>query len=108
MDEKTLNPQNYKQIHTPTVVQGEVGGTPSLGFAVFQYFRKILHLVEAFDVLYKKRYILRVVALLGDCDAIPPSLVHVHRRGNKKQKTEHSLGINNCGSTRMKVNCSLL
>ena len=42
-----VNPRTYMQIHTPTVVH-------------LQW--------KAFDLFYKMRYILLVVALLGTCD----------------------------------------
>ena len=55
------------QIHTPTVVQGgeTVDGNPLVRvFYMLHYFETIFPSVKAFDVLYKMRYILWVVALL--------------------------------------------
>ena len=52
------------QIHTPTVVQGGVDGPP-LGFLICYNISKLFCLQwKAFDLLYKMRYILWVVALL--------------------------------------------
>ena len=47
-----INPRTYTQIHTPTVVQGRVGGggwmEPLPGvFDMLQYFETILPLVES-------------------------------------------------------------
>ena len=53
-----FNPRTYMQIHTPTEVQGGGGGGGD-GF----YLKW-----KAFDILYKMKYILWVVALLGACD----------------------------------------
>ena len=44
---------------------------PPVGFLLFQYFETILPLVESLclcDVLYRARYVLWVVVLLGACD----------------------------------------
>ena len=44
-----INPRTYKQIHTPTVVQGGGGGvdgTPPGVFDMLQYFETILPPVE--------------------------------------------------------------
>ena len=62
------NPLNstYRQIHTPTVVQGEgVDGNPRpLDFVVCCSISKRFYLQwKAFDLLYKVKYILWVVAL---------------------------------------------
>ena len=59
--EIVLNPRTYKQSCTTTMVQGgggKIDGIPALEFC----FESIV------DVLYKMRYILWVVALLGACD----------------------------------------
>ena len=60
------------QIHTPTVVQvGGVDGPPPppLEFLICCSVSKRFYLRwKAFDILYKMRYILWVVALLGACD----------------------------------------
>ena len=61
----------YTQSHTPTVVQGEgVDGTPSpLGFFICCSISKRVCLQwKAFHLLYKMRYIVWVLALLGVCD----------------------------------------
>ena len=53
------------QIHTPTVVQGGVNEPPPLEFLICCSISKRLYLQwKAFDLLYKIRYILWVVALL--------------------------------------------
>ena len=68
-----INPRTYKQIHTPTMVQGG-GGTGWMEpiprvFDMLQYFVTIFYLWwKAFHLLYKMRYILWVVVLLGACD----------------------------------------
>ena len=56
----------YTQIHTPTVVQGGVNEPPPpLEFLICCSISKRLYLQwKAFDLLYKIRYILWVVALL--------------------------------------------
>ena len=56
------------QIHTPTVVQvgGVDGPPPPLEFLICCSVSKRFYLRwKSFDILYKMRYILRVVALLG-------------------------------------------
>ena len=55
--------------HTPTVVQGGGGvdRTP-LEFDMLHYFETICLRWKPFDLLYKRRYILWVVALLKVCD----------------------------------------
>ena len=69
-----INPRTYMQIHTPTVVQvGGVDGPPPppppLEFLICCSVSKRFYLRwKAFDILYKMRYILWVVALLGACD----------------------------------------
>ena len=48
-----INPRTYMQIHTPTVVQGGVGGgggvdeIPLTVFDIWQYFQTILPSVES-------------------------------------------------------------
>ena len=68
---RTLAP-GYMQIHTPTVVQGGGGAAvdgPPLEFLICCSISKRFYLPwKAFDLLYKLRYILWVVALLGTCD----------------------------------------
>ena len=64
-----FSPRTYTQIHTPTVVQGGGGGAgrwnPSPEFLICRNISKRFSLQwKAFDLLYKTRYILRVVALL--------------------------------------------
>ena len=69
-----FNSRTYTQSHTPTVVQGEgVDGTPSpLGFFIScsktSISKRVCLQWKAFHLLYKMRYILWVVALLGVCD----------------------------------------
>ena len=65
-----FNPQTYSQIHTPTVVQGEGGGwNPSPEYLICCSISKRFYLQwNAFDLLNKMRYILRVVTLLEACD----------------------------------------
>ena len=68
-----INTRTYTQIHTPTVVQrGGEGGwwmEPVLEFLICWSIPKRFYLQwKAFDLLYKIRYILWVVALLGACD----------------------------------------
>ena len=59
------------QIHTPTVAQRGEGMEPLPGvFDMLQYFKGILTLWKAFDLLNKMRYILGVVALLEACGFI--------------------------------------
>ena len=53
--------------HTPTVVQGGGGGGVDRTPWVFDMLQFCLRL-KAFDLLYKRRYILWVVALLKVCD----------------------------------------
>ena len=62
-----INPRTYMQIHTPTVVQGSgVDGPPPLEFLICCSISKRFYLQwKAFDILYKMRYILWVLALLG-------------------------------------------
>ena len=65
-----INPWTYTQIHISTVVQGGGGvdGTP-LEILICSSISKRFYLQwKAFDLLYKMRYILWVVALLGTCD----------------------------------------
>ena len=60
-----INPRTYTEIHTPTVVQGG-WMKPPLEFLICCSISKRLYLQwKAFDLLYKMRYILWVVALLG-------------------------------------------
>ena len=57
----------YTQIQTPTVVQG--GMDYPLEFLIYCSISKRFYLQwKAFDLLYKMRYILWVVVLLGACD----------------------------------------
>ena len=67
-----LNPRMYTQSHIPTVVQRAVDGLsppPRLGFLIYSNISKRFRLQwKAFDLLYKMRYILWVVALLEVCD----------------------------------------
>ena len=66
-----LYPRTYKQIHTPTVVQGVDGPPPPppLELLLCCSISKRFYLQwNAFDLLYKMRYILWLVALLGACD----------------------------------------
>ena len=44
---EAINPRTYKQIHTPTVVQGGVNGTLPGSFDMLQYFKTILPLVKS-------------------------------------------------------------
>ena len=63
-----INPGTYMHIHTPTVVQGGGvdGPPPPLEFLICCSISKRFYLQwKAFDILYKMRYILWVVALLG-------------------------------------------
>ena len=61
-----INPRTYMQIHTPTVVQGGGVDGPPLEFLICCSISKRFYLQwKAFDILYKMRYILWVVALLG-------------------------------------------
>ena len=66
-----LNPRTYTQIHNPTVVQGGGGGwmEPPLEFLLCCSISKRFYLQwKAFDLLYKMRYIIWLMALLGGCD----------------------------------------
>ena len=67
-----LNPLTNKEIHTPTVVEGERGLMEPLPgvFNMLQHIETILLLVESLchDLLNKMKYILWVVALLEACD----------------------------------------
>ena len=65
-----VNPRKYMQINTPTVQQGGwMDPPPSLEFLICFSISKRFYLQrKAFDLLYKMRYILWVVALLGACD----------------------------------------
>ena len=67
-----LNPRTYTQIHTPTVVQGEwmdPSPPPPVELLLCCSISKRFYLQwKAFDLLYKMRYILWLVALLGACD----------------------------------------
>ena len=58
------------QIHTSTVVQGgDDGPPPPLEFLICCSISKRFYLQrKAFDLFYKMRYILWVVAQLGTCD----------------------------------------
>ena len=59
------------QINTPTVEQGGWMDPPSLEYFICFSISKLFYLQrKAFDLLYKMRYILWVVALLGACDVI--------------------------------------
>ena len=61
-----INPRTYMQIHTPTVVQGGGVDGPPLEFLICCSISKRFYLQwKAFDILYKMRYILWVVALWG-------------------------------------------
>ena len=63
--------KTLKQIHTPIVVQRGGGGrwNPPLKFLICCSILKRFYLLwKASDLLYKMRYILWVVALLGACD----------------------------------------
>ena len=60
-------------------------------FTAFQYFGEILPLVEAFDVLYKTRYILWVGALLGACDIMQDG-GHIYRHLGLYQKLQKNGG----------------
>ena len=74
-----LNSRTYTQSRPPTVVQGGGGWwNPPLGFLISCNISKrfCLHW-KAFDILYKMRYILWVVALLEVCDVTK----HGHRLG---------------------------
>ena len=75
-----LNSRTYTQSRPPTVVQGGGGvwWNPPLGFLISCNISKrfCLHW-KAFDLLYKMRYILWVVALLEVCDVTK----HGHRLG---------------------------
>ena len=55
------------QIHIPTMVQGG-GWTSPRVFICCSISKRFYLLRKAFDLLYKMRYILWVVALLGACD----------------------------------------
>ena len=58
-----INPRTYTQSHTPTVAQGGWwggGGVDETSSLSFQW--------KAFDLLYKRKYILLVVALLEAYD----------------------------------------
>ena len=83
-----FNLRTYMQIHTPTVVQGYKGTTgdltfwrrcklilgegvegPPLEFLIcYSIYKRFCLQWKVFDLLYKMRYILWVVALLGACD----------------------------------------
>ena len=66
-----INPWTYMQIHIPTVVQGNGGGGGwnPLEILICCSISKRFYLQwKAFDLLYKMRYTLWVVALLGACD----------------------------------------
>ena len=67
VDNQSLTPG---RTHTPNVVQGGVVDEtiPPRVFGLLQYFETISLRWKAFDLLYKMRYILWVVALLGVCD----------------------------------------
>ena len=76
-----INPLTYTQIHTPTVVQGRGGLdrplSPPLEFLICCNISKRFYLQwKAFDLLYKMRYILWEMALLGACD-IPNKSRHL-------------------------------
>ena len=65
--------RTHKVILSPwTSEEGGGGGglmePPPRVFHMLQYFEKILASVQFFDILYKMRYILWVVALLEACD----------------------------------------
>ena len=72
--EGCINPQTYTQSHTPTVVQGGGRGeggswNPSQKFLICCSISKRFGLQwKAFDLLFKMRYILWVVALLEASD----------------------------------------
>ena len=64
-----LNLRTYTQIHNPTVVRGGGWMEPPLEFLLCCSISKRFYLQwKAFDLLYKMRYILCVVALLRACD----------------------------------------
>ena len=59
----------YKQSHTPTVIQGRgVDGPPLESLTCCSILKRFCLQWKAFDLLYKMRYILWVVALLEVCD----------------------------------------
>ena len=66
-----LSPRTYTQIHTPTVVHwGWIDPPPlPLKFLLCCSIWKRFYLQwKDFDLLYKMRYILWLMALLGACD----------------------------------------
>ena len=67
-----INPRTYRQIHTPTLVQGRGGGdgwNPSPEFPMCYSISKRFYLQwEALDLFNKMRYILWLVELLEACD----------------------------------------
>ena len=82
-EDSNINPRTYTQIHTPTLVQGGGGRRgwmePFLEFLICWSIPKLFYLQwKAFDLLYKIRYILWVVALLGACDVTNNGL-HIGR-----------------------------
>ena len=74
-----INPRTYMQIHTPTVVQGGGVDGPPLEFLICCSISKRFYLQwKAFDILYKMRYILWVLTLLGGlwrCQKWSPSWI---------------------------------
>ena len=63
-DNRGLNPRTYRQIHTPTVVQGVGRGWMEPLSRVFDVLCYFTFSWKAFDLLNKMKYILGVVAQL--------------------------------------------
>ena len=63
-DNRGLNPRTYRQIHTPTVVQGVGRGWMEPLSRVFDMLCYFTFSWKAFDLLNKMKYILGVVAQL--------------------------------------------
>jgi len=68
---------NILVVYTPHVVQGEVDGNPSWVLICCNISKQFCLQWNAFDLLYKIKNILWVVALLEVCDDIK----HSHRLG---------------------------